>query len=67
MKTHKIVPRDGAYRIEATTATGKQWVLTRIYPTEAAAQVRLRALEAMAEAALPKYRPMARHSPDAHV
>jgi hypothetical protein len=50
MKTHQIVSHAGAYRIEATTTTGKHWLLARVYPTEAAAKPRLRALQAMAEA-----------------
>jgi hypothetical protein len=66
MKTHKIVPRDGVYRIEATTATGKHWVLGRTYPTETAALVRLRALQAMADADVPKYRPKMRELRDIH-
>jgi hypothetical protein len=67
MNTHKIVARDGGFRIEATTATGKHWVLTRLYPTEAAALVRLRALHAMADAELPEFRSKAHHARDAHV
>jgi hypothetical protein len=50
MKTHQIVTHAGAFRIEATTATGKHWLLSRVYPTETAARTRLRALQAMAEA-----------------
>lgn len=50
MKTHQIVPDAEAFRIEATTATGKRWLLSRLYPTEAAAQARLRALQAMEQA-----------------
>jgi len=50
MKTHKIVPRAGAYRIETTSATGKRWLLAKVYPTEEAAMKRLGALQAMAEA-----------------
>lgn len=50
MKTHQIISFDGAFRIQATTETGKRWLLSRIYPSEAAARTRLRALQAMAEA-----------------
>lgn len=50
MKTHQIISFEGAFRIQATTETGKRWLLSRIYPSEAAARTRLRALQAMAEA-----------------
>jgi hypothetical protein len=62
MTTHKIVRRGSLYRIEATTPTGKQWLLSRTYSTEEAAGVRLSRLQAMAaagtpESDLPDYRP----------
>lgn len=66
MKTHQIVPVAGAYRIEATSPTGKRWFLKRVYPTEAAAMARLQALHAMAAADMPEYRPPERQSRDAH-
>jgi hypothetical protein len=50
MKTHQIVAHAGAFRIQATSPTGKHWLLSRVYPTEAEAQTRLGALDAMAEA-----------------
>jgi hypothetical protein len=50
MKTHQIIAEAGEFRIQATTATGKRWLLSRVYPTEAAARTRLRALQAMEEA-----------------
>ncbi len=55
MKTHRIVSRDGTYRIETTSPTGKHWLLGRVYPTEAAATSRLRALHAMADADMPEH------------
>jgi hypothetical protein len=54
MTTHKVIVRLGAYRIEATSATGKRWLLVKVYPTEEAAMVRLRALQAMARADMPE-------------
>jgi len=50
MTTHAIVLRGGTYRIETTSASGKRWLLAKVYPTEEAATARLRALHAMAEA-----------------
>jgi hypothetical protein len=50
MKTHQIIPHAGAFRIQATSPTGKHWLLSRVYPTEAAATARLQALQAMEEA-----------------
>ena len=66
MQTHKIVRRADAYRIEATAATGARWLLARVYPTEQAATVRLRALQAMAAASAndpPPRRPPPPHGP----
>lgn len=68
MKTHQIVPQAGVFRIEATTTTGKRWLLTRVYPTEAAAMTRLRALQAMEEADRQMKLPHARrHGKEQHV
>ena len=50
MKTHQIISQAGGFRIQATSPTGKHWLLSRVYPTEAEALTRLRALHAMAEA-----------------
>jgi hypothetical protein len=58
MTAHKIVMRAGAYRIEATTPTGKSWLLSRVYDTEEAARLRLDRLNAMAAAIMPERGPI---------
>jgi hypothetical protein len=50
MTRYAITPRAGIYRIEVIAPTGRRWVLSKTYPSEDAALVRLRALQAMAAA-----------------
>jgi hypothetical protein len=50
MKRYAITPRSGTYRIEVIAPTGQRWALSKSNPTEEAALVRLRALQAMAAA-----------------
>jgi len=46
--TYRIVPRRGAYELEAITGSSRRTV--KVYSTEEAATVRLKRLEAMREA-----------------
>ena len=64
MVTHRIITRDGAYRIEANAPNGKTWLLSRRYPTEKTALVRLNAMRAMVAAELPRFDAEA-HQPQA--
>jgi hypothetical protein len=48
METYTIVPRAGAYRVEAATEDGRRR-LVATYPTEQAAILRLKALQAEAD------------------
>jgi hypothetical protein len=47
MKNHRIVHRDGAYRIEVTTGFGGRQLLAETYPTRKAVVAHLRALRAL--------------------
>ena len=54
MVTHRIVQRDGAYRIETIAPGGRHWLLRAVYATKKAASVRLVRLKAMAQADMPE-------------
>jgi hypothetical protein len=56
MAFHRIVERNGAYRIETVASDGHRWLLRTICATMEAAMERLERLDAMAAADISKPR-----------